>query len=60
MRFQHKVIVTGTRRPGTTRLVYLLTELGLDTGIIKGAALDRTHGYTGLRTNRRRGAYDLL
>lgn len=29
----HKVIITGTGRSGTTFLVQLLTELGLDTGI---------------------------
>jgi hypothetical protein len=29
----HKVIITGTGRSGTTFLVELLTELGLDTGI---------------------------
>lgn len=29
----HKVIITGTGRTGTTFLVQLLTELGLDTGI---------------------------
>jgi hypothetical protein len=29
----HKVIITGTGRSGTTFLVRLLTELGLDTGI---------------------------
>ena len=28
----HKVIITGTGRAGTTFLVRLLTELGLDTG----------------------------
>ncbi len=28
----HKVIITGTGRAGTTFLVQLLTELGLDTG----------------------------
>jgi len=30
---EHKVIITGTGRTGTTFLVRLLTELGLDTGI---------------------------
>jgi hypothetical protein len=30
---EHKVIITGTGRAGTTFLVRLLTELGLDTGI---------------------------
>jgi hypothetical protein len=29
----HKVIISGTGRSGTTFLVHLLTELGLDTGI---------------------------
>lgn len=32
----HKVIITGTGRSGTTFLVRLLTELGLDTGISAG------------------------
>ena len=32
-RREHKVIITGTGRAGTTFLVHLLTELGLDTGI---------------------------
>lgn len=32
----HKVIITGTGRSGTTFLVRLLTELGLDTGITPG------------------------
>jgi hypothetical protein len=31
----HKVIISGTGRSGTTFLVRLLTELGLDTGIVK-------------------------
>lgn len=30
---EHKVIITGTGRAGTTFLVHLLTELGLETGI---------------------------
>ena len=30
---EHKVIITGTGRAGTTFLVRLLTELGLETGI---------------------------
>jgi hypothetical protein len=30
---EHKVIITGTGRAGTTFLVHLLTELGQDTGI---------------------------
>ena len=29
---QHHVIITGTGRSGTTLLIQLLTELGLDTG----------------------------
>jgi hypothetical protein len=32
---EHKVIITGTGRSGTTFLVHLLTELGLDTGITR-------------------------
>jgi hypothetical protein len=32
----HKVIISGTGRSGTTFLVQLLTELGLDTGISAG------------------------
>jgi hypothetical protein len=32
----HKVIITGTGRAGTTFLVRLLTELGLDTGFTRG------------------------
>ena len=32
MNCEHKVIITGTGRVGTTFLVHLLTELGLDTG----------------------------
>lgn len=31
----HKVIISGTGRSGTTFLVHLLTELGLDTGITR-------------------------
>jgi hypothetical protein len=32
---EHKVIITGTGRAGTTFLVRVLTELGLDTGITR-------------------------
>ena len=35
-----KVIIAGTGRAGTTLLVQVLTELGLDTGFAKGAAID--------------------
>jgi hypothetical protein len=35
-----KVIIAGTGRAGTTLLVQILTELGLDTGFEKGAAID--------------------
>jgi hypothetical protein len=35
-----KVIIAGTGRAGTTLLVQILTELGLDTGFAKGAAID--------------------
>ncbi len=33
----HKLIITGTGRAGTTLLVELLTELGLDTGYSRGS-----------------------
>jgi len=36
MNCEHKVIITGTGRVGTTFLVHLLTELGLDTGYEPG------------------------
>lgn len=36
MEQQHKIIVSGTGRAGTTFLVQLLTELGLDTGYEPG------------------------
>ncbi len=39
---KHKIIITGTGRAGTTLLVELLTELGLDTGF---AGLARGQGY---------------
>ena len=32
----HKLVITGTGRAGTTFLVQLLTELGLDTGYAPG------------------------
>ena len=35
-----KVLITGTGRAGTTLLVQVLTELGLDTGFAKNAAID--------------------
>ena len=36
MNCEHKIIITGTGRAGTTFLVHLLTELGLDTGYTPG------------------------
>jgi hypothetical protein len=36
-----KVIIAGTGRAGTTLLVQILTELGLDTGFEKGAPIDQ-------------------
>ena len=33
----HKVIITGTGRAGTTFLVQLLTEMGLDTGYTRAS-----------------------
>jgi hypothetical protein len=46
----HKVIITGTGRAGTTFLVRLLTELGLDTGYTPEAArgLVDAHSRAGL------------
>lgn len=38
MKPHHKVVITGTGRAGTTFLVQLLTELGLDTGFTPGEA----------------------
>jgi hypothetical protein len=39
-----KILITGTGRAGTTLLVQVLTELGLDTGFGPGAPIDaRTH-----------------
>ena len=38
MNREHKVIITGTGRAGTTFLVRLLTELGLDTGFTPAEA----------------------
>lgn len=38
---EHKVIITGTGRAGTTFLVHLLTELGLDTGYTPGAVREK-------------------
>lgn len=35
-----KVLITGTGRAGTTLLVQVLTELGLDTGLASDAAID--------------------
>jgi hypothetical protein len=37
---RHHVIISGTGRTGTTFLVQLLTELGLDTGFKKGKKVD--------------------
>jgi hypothetical protein len=37
---RHHIIISGTGRAGTTFLVQLLTELGLDTGFPKGQVLD--------------------
>jgi len=34
------VLITGTGRAGTSLLVQILTELGLDTGFKKGVKLD--------------------
>ncbi|HUJ43043.1 MAG TPA: hypothetical protein VLW52_05480 [Opitutaceae bacterium] len=41
MNCEHKVIITGTGRAGTTFLVHLLTELGLDTGYAPGAVREQ-------------------
>src|SRR5258706_14981308 len=37
---RHHIIISGTGRAGTTFLIQLLTELGLDTGFPKGLTLD--------------------
>src|SRR5688572_28074547 len=37
---RHHIIISGTGRAGTTFLLQLLTELGLDTGFPKGQVLD--------------------
>src|SRR5215213_2684920 len=37
---RHHVIISGTGRAGTTFLVQLLTELGLETGFPKGQVID--------------------
>jgi hypothetical protein len=42
-----KVVIAGTGRAGTTLLVQILTQLGLDTGFATDAALD-THARAGL------------
>lgn len=50
MSSEHKVIITGTGRAGTTFLVHLLTELGFDTGYAPGEVrgqIDR-HSQAGL------------
>ncbi|HEX5944565.1 MAG TPA: hypothetical protein VFY66_19935 [Anaerolineales bacterium] len=39
---KHHMIISGTGRAGTTFLVQLLTELGLDTGFKKGKSVDPT------------------
>ena len=38
---RHHIIISGTGRAGTTFLVQLLTELGLDTGFPKGQKIDQ-------------------
>ena len=50
MNREHKVIITGTGRAGTTFLVRLLTELGLDTGYTPAGAraLVNAHSQAGL------------
>jgi hypothetical protein len=50
MDFPHKVLITGTGRAGTTFLVQLLTELGLDTGYTAEEARRRVdaHSQAGL------------
>lgn len=35
-----KVLITGTGRAGTTLLIQVLTDLGLDTGVLPDAAID--------------------
>lgn len=44
---RHHTIISGTGRAGTTFLVQLLTELGLNTGFKKGKLLD-PHSHAGM------------
>ncbi len=46
---QPKIVITGTGRAGTTLLVQVLTDLGLDTGFAPDAPID-THAGAGLET----------
>lgn len=46
MKALHKVIITGTGRAGTTFLVQLLTELGLDTGFTPETARAGIDGHS--------------
>jgi hypothetical protein len=67
MNCEHKVIITGTGRAGTTFLVHLLTELGLDTGYapseVQGHINSRCHAgleYEGWGRRRKRTVSDWL
>lgn len=45
---EHKLIITGTGRAGTTLLVELLTQLGLDTGFRSGDQRMHQHSRSGM------------
>jgi len=51
---RHHVIISGTGRAGTTFLVQLLTELGLDTGFSNAHAQIFSHANAGMETDIRR------
>ena len=54
MQKDHKVIITGTGRNGTTFLVQLLTQLDLDTGFSKSEIITNNKANAGLEV----GIYD--